>query len=204
MTRTIITLADCPFCREEAGVLFDRRATTQANLAKFERNGSDAGVESGIFVYNSDRAEPGPCEHTVYLHLDIETWWHGVDEYSPGSQSYFNKWHSPPIEELDPDGASRQLLSLLVKYATPKGAYAHHVLIEENKRFLANYRPKTRFVEYQFSEFLENLTGESVPEHVIVSGDVTYAADITKLFKELQSALRELTTHPDFIASRLA
>ncbi len=193
MCKSIIRLTECPFCEEYGEVYFDSRAATEEKLAEFHEDDSDAGVASGIFVYNSARPELGPCQHVVNINGSIETWWHDVDR-NMGSPRVCNfDWYSPVVAELDPHREAWQLLLSLLECAMPKSASAPHSLIEEHKRFLAKNRPRTRYCECKFNELWVDVEAESTARDFEVYGSIVFAHDVTRLFRELKSIRERLS-----------
>jgi hypothetical protein len=195
MSRSIVTLMDCPFCEEYGEVYLDSRAATEQNLANLHADNSDAGISSGILVYNANRPEPGPCEHLVNINGSIESWCAEKDRHLESPLTCPFDWYAPLLTALDPGEEGWQLLLSLTECQMPTSSDTPQVLIEERKRFLADNRPKTPYLECKFDECVEDVTSKKAGREILVYGSAVFAANIAKLFEELKCARKRLASN---------
>ena len=156
-------LAECPFCQETGEIYLDTREADQERLRLISAHDFDAGADQKIILYNSNKAERGPCEHVVDLYGDI-TWAH-----EPAREVCFG-WRAPFVAVVDPDGSAfRQLLDEL-----------ESVLLQDNQ-------PWTEYSYDQIQDCWQDFTAGIEPRRFQVQGKIIFARDMRQLFEELHA-----------------
>ena len=204
MPQQILYLTECPFCGAE--VYFDVREARLNVLDELTRNGDfDVGPDQRIIVYNSDRPEPGPCEHFVDLYGDIT----GQPQSEVGEFCFH--WRAPLRSEIDPDRAAFDHLRDLIDSDVTSPASADDdlygdVLEDESEDALPSGQrlddelrancPQTRFT---LERFWHDFTIES--KRMYVTGMYIFAEDVREFFRELHALAKQHQLDCDAVRS---
>lgn len=103
MSHQIVLIAECPYCEQSGEIYCDVREAGPEHLQQIPEFEFSAGPDQRIILFNSDRAEPGPCEHVVHIYGDID--WvqtpNKSSERNAGEKTF--TWRAPILTEIDPD-----------------------------------------------------------------------------------------------------
>lgn len=173
MSMKVLSLLECPFCQDQIGEiavdadgLADARATRAADqhLDIYEE------PDQKLLVFNSNRADPGPCEHLVDIYGSVG--WgpkkdSGMVRYNWGLG--FN-WLWPEMKKRDPD----------------KVAYGFMVDSALQHNTVPELMPRMPFHQVMFERVWTDCTDTDTPRRAYMAeGGAVFAKDRTRFFNEL-------------------
>ena len=169
MSVKVLSLLECPFCKNEnGGIAVD--ADALANARATWPSGGHLVIheqpDQKVFLFNSNRADAGPCEHLVQLHGDFR--WGPVGDGGAIRREWAMDFDWG-LKEFDPDDQLAELLWHAIDLA---GA--------------SSMGPRTPLINESFGhEWTDHAVPDGSDRIYSIHAGAVFAQDRKRLFEEL-------------------